>query len=271
MHIEVDGCEIYADSAGQPFKPEQPSVIFLHGVLNDHSVWAGQISGFAGNGWNALAVDLPGHGRSAGQPPASVEDAAAWVIALLDALSIEHAALVGHSFGSLIALEAAAQAPQRVDHLVLAGTAFPMRVSPALLEAALDDPEKGMDLVNRFSHSALPSSAPDTERYKAARALMQRVLASNPAVNVFHRGLVACDRYANGVAAMAAVGCPMLFLIGQHDRMAAPRSARALAAHARQAHSVELDAGHALMSEKPDEMRDALRAFLMENVGAQPR
>jgi pimeloyl-ACP methyl ester carboxylesterase len=55
---------------------------------------------------------------------------------------VQQAALVGHSWGSLIALEAAARAPDRVSHLVLVGTAFPMKVSPALLEASLNDPRR---------------------------------------------------------------------------------------------------------------------------------
>ncbi len=57
----------------------KPTVVFIHGVLNDHSVWILQSRWFANHGWNVLAVDLPGHCRSAGPPPASVEDAAAFV------------------------------------------------------------------------------------------------------------------------------------------------------------------------------------------------
>ncbi len=91
---------------------------------------------------------------------------------------------------------------------------------------------------------------------------MRRVLASNPAVNVFHTGFQACDRYAGGEQAMAAVQCPTLFLVGRHDQMTPPRAARALAAHARQARVVEVEAGHALMTEAPGEVLDALRDFL---------
>lgn len=267
MDITVNGSRVYAYSAGKPFKPEQPTVVFIHGALNDHSVWILQSRHFAYNRWNTLAVDLPGHGRSAGEPPRTVEEAADWVIALLDALRVDHAALVGHSFGSLIALEAAARAPRRVDHLVLVGTAFPMKVSAALLEASLNEPEKAIHMVNVFSHSTLcpPPSVlgPGTWLYGNSRALMRRVLASNPAVNVFHRGFLACDQYANGEQAMRTVECPTLFVVGRRDRMAMPKSARTLAAYARHAQIVELDAGHALMSERPGEMLDALRKFLM--------
>ena len=266
MFNDVHGAPLYAYTGGRPFDAARPTVVFIHGVLNDHSVWILQSRHLAHQGWNVLAIDLPGHGRSGGQPPASVEQAADGVLALLRAAGVARAALVGHSFGSLIALEAAARAPAQVSHLVLVGTAFPMKVSPALLEASVSAPEQAIHMVNVFSHSTLcpPPSAlgPGTWLYGSSRALMRRVLASNPAVNVFHTGFQACDRYAGGEQAMAAVQCPTLFLVGRHDQMTPPRAARALAAHARQAKVVEVEAGHALMTEAPGEVLDALRDFL---------
>ena len=266
MFIDVHGAPVYAYTGGKAFDPAQPTVVFIHGVLNDHSVWILQSRHFAHHGWNVLAIDLPGHGRSGGQPPASVEEAADAVLALLKAQGIDQAALIGHSFGSLIALEAAARAPARISHLALVGTAFPMKVSPALLQASVDAPEKAIHMVNVFSHSTLcpPPSAlgPGTWLYGASRALMRRVLASNPHTNVFFTGFKACDGYAGGVPAMAAVHCPTLFLVGRHDQMTPPKAARALAEHARRATIVEVNAGHALMTEAPGPVLDALRDFL---------
>ncbi|MFT4193125.1 alpha/beta fold hydrolase, partial [Ottowia sp.] len=181
MYIQVNGAPVYAYTGGKPFDPAKPTVVFIHGVLNDHSVWILQSRHLAHHGWNVLAIDLPGHGRSGGQPPVSVEDAADFVLALLKAMGIDQAALAGHSFGSLIALEAAARAPAHVSHLALVGAAFPMKVSPALLEASVNAPEKAIHMVNVFSHSTLcpPPSAlgPGTWLYGSSRALMRRVLA----------------------------------------------------------------------------------------------
>ena len=266
MHIQVNGAAIYCYTGGKAFDAAKPTVVFIHGVLNDHSVWILQSRYFAHHGWNVLAIDLPGQGKSGGQPPESVEHAADTVIALLDALGVDQAALVGHSFGSLIALEAAARAPARVSHLALVGTAFPMPVSPALLENSVKAPEKAIHMVNVFSHSTLcpPPSAlgPGTWLYGGSRALMRRVLASNRDTNVFHTGFKACDSYAGGEQAMAAVRCPTLFLLGRHDQMTPPKSARALARLAKDGRIVDVEAGHALMSEAPGPVLDALRAFL---------
>jgi pimeloyl-ACP methyl ester carboxylesterase len=266
MYLTVSGARTYCYTGGKPFDAAQPAVVFLHGVLNDHSVWILQTRYFAHHGWNVLAVDLPGHCKSEGEPPKSVEEAADFVLALLDAAGVQKAALVGHSFGSLVALEAAARAPERVTHLAMVGTAYPMKVSPALLDSSLNSPVRAINMVNVYSHSMLappPSSlGPGTWLHGGSRALMKRVLASNPHVNVFHRGFAACDSYAGGEAAMEKVKCPVLFLLGKNDAMSPPKAAQPLREKAKNAKTVLVDAGHQMMTEAPDPVLFALRDFL---------
>ena len=266
MDLTVNGARTFCYTGGKAFDAAKPTVVFIHGVLNDHSVWILQTRYFAHHGWNVVAVDLPGHCRSAGDAPKSVEEAAGFVIALLDALKLERAALVGHSFGALVALEAAARAPERVMQLALVGIAYPMKVSSALLENAQHQPQKAIDMVNVFSHSMLapPPSAlgPGTWLYGGSRALMRRVLASNRDVNVFHRGFVACDSYAGGDAAIAKVACPVLFVLGKSDAMTPPKAAQSLQKQARDARTVLVEGGHQMMTEAPDAVLFALRDFL---------
>lgn len=270
MELIVNGAKTYCYTGGKPFDKARPTIVFIHGVLGDHSVWILQTRYFAHHGYNVLAVDLPGHAKSEGEAPAGVEDGAAFVAALLDAAGVEKVALVGHSWGSLIALEAASQLKNRITHLVLVGTAFPMKVSPALLEASLHEPMKAMKMINIFSRSTLapPPSAlgPGTWVYGASMALNRRVLASNPRVNVFHRGFKACDSYANGETAIAALTCPVLFLLGVNDQMTQPRAAQPLIAKARETGKrfevVMLAHGHHQMWETPDTALSAIRDFL---------
>ena len=266
MDLLVNGSKTYCYTGGKAFDAAKPTVIFIHGVLNDHSVWILQTRYLANHGYNVLALDLPGHCRSAGAPPASVEEAADFIIAMMDAAGAEKAALVGHSFGSLIALEAAARAPQRVSHLVLVGTASPMKVSPLLLENSISQPMKAIDMVNTFSHSTLappPSTlGPGTWLYGGSRALMKRVLSSNSSVNVFHTGFKACDDYRNGEAAMAQVQAPTLFVLGRQDQMTPSKAAQSLVSKAVKGRVALLDAGHALMTEAPDGLLFAIRDFL---------
>ncbi len=270
MHIQVNGAPIYCYTGGKSFDAAKPTVVFIHGVLNDHSVWALQTRYMANHGWNVLAIDLPGHCRSGGDAPATVEEAAHFIGALLDAAGVQRAALVGHSWGSLIAMETAARLKDRISHLVLVGTAFPMRVSPALIDASINDPEKAMRMVNVFSRSTLaaPPSAlgPGTWVFGAGMALGRKVLRSNPNVNVFHRGFVACDSYAGGEASMALLTCPILFALGTQDQMTAPKAAQGLINAARAAgktvQEIQLPAGHNQMTEAPEETLFALRDFL---------
>lgn len=270
MELIVNGAKTYCYTGGKAFDPVKPTVVMIHGVLNDHSVWILQSRYLANHGWNVLAVDLPGHCRSAGEAPQTVEQAADFVAALLDAAGVQRAALVGHSWGSLIALEAAARLKERISHLVLVGTAYPMKVSQALLDASLHEPEKALKMVNVFSRSTLaaPPSAlgPGTWVYGASLALGRRVLASNQSVNVFHRGFQACDRYANGEQAMAQIACPVLFLLGSQDQMTQPKAAQGLIATARASgkpvHVLHLPVGHHQMTEAPDETLFAIRDFL---------
>lgn len=266
--------EAYAYTGGKAFDAAKPTLVFIHGVLNDHSVWILQTRYLAHHGFNVLAIDLPGHGRSGGDAPVSVEEAAQFVEALLDAAGVAQAGLVGHSWGSLIALETAARLKDRITHLALVGTAFPMKVSPALIEASLNEPMKALTMVNVFSRATLaaPPSAlgPGTWVYGASMALGKRVLASNTQVNIFHRGFVACDSYANGLEAMAEVTCPVLFVLGERDQMTPPRAAQSLVdqakAHGKAFTVVKIPMGHHQMSEAPEETLNALKPFLGLNA-----
>ena len=268
MHYLVNGSNAYCYTGGKAYNPAQPTAVFIHGAQNDHSVWILQTRYFAHHGYNVLALDLPGHGRSAGPALASIEDISAWLLALLDAAGVERAMLIGHSMGSLAALETAGAAPGRVSKLALVGSAYPMRVSDALLDAARDDEARAIDMVNIWSHSTMspkPSSpGPGFNVMEGARRLMQRMAARGPDL-LFHTDFSVCNRYAGGAAAAARVTCPTLLLLGQRDMMTPPKAARTLKDGIRHARTVEVAAsGHSLMSEQPDAVLDALYGFATE-------
>jgi len=268
MNIELDARPAYAYTGGKPFDASLPCVVLIHGALNDHSVWALQSRYLAHHGHAVLAVDLPGHGRSAGPACERVEDAAQWVVSLLKAAGVSRAALVGHSMGSLIALEAAAQLGDQASALVMVATAFPMKVSPAMLELSLKDPVAAMHMVNAFSNSTLaakPSSpGPGAWLRGGGMALMQRLqqrYAQAGHGNLFHRDFTACDRYEGALAAAAKVTCPAHLVLGAKDAMTIPKAAAPLG-EALRARVHTLGAGHSLMGEAPDGVLNALKAAL---------
>jgi pimeloyl-ACP methyl ester carboxylesterase len=264
MIVTVNGVDAYFYQGGKAFNPAQPTAVFIHGAQNDHSVWILQTRYFAHHGYNVVAVDLPGHGRSKGKALASVEEMADWVLAVMDAAGVDKAVMIGHSMGSLIALEASHKAPGRVSHLAMLGSTYPMKVSDALLDTAKNNEPAAIDMVNIFSHSSIaqkPSSpGPGFYTMNGAQRLMQRMSAINPE-QLFYTDFFACNAYANGEQAAAAVSCPTLFIFGKNDMMTPPRSTKLLTGAIAHGKTVTVDAGHSLMQEQPDAVLDALFRF----------
>jgi pimeloyl-ACP methyl ester carboxylesterase len=271
LALDLRGARAYVYTGGVAFDAAKPSVLLIHGAQNDHSVWLLQSRYLAHHGLNALAVDLPGHGKSGGAPCPTVEAYADWLLALIDALGVTRCALVGHSMGSLIALACAALRPQAVTHLALVGTAYPMQVSQPLLDAARERPDEAMRMVNRYSISTVAAKpaqpGPGAWLHGGSLRLMQRLQAQaaahSPGTNLFANDFAACNAYAGGLDAAARVACPVLFVLGRADQMTQPRAAKPLQQALPQARTVLVDAGHALMAEAPDAVLDALREFLL--------
>ena len=262
MELRVHRRKAYCYTGGKAFDSQLPAVVFVHGAQQDHCVWVLQSRYLAHHGYGVLAVDLPAHGRSEEPALASVEAIADWIAELLDAAKVSKAAIIGHSMGSLVALDCAARHTERVSRIALLGPAFPMRVSPELLAATRDDEPLAQKMVNIWSHSAYahyPSNpGPGFWVIGENLRLMQR---QKP--GVMHVDFAACDAYAAGLERAAEVRCPALFILGKRDQMTPARSGRDLAKAVAGARVVEIaGSGHALMAEKPDEVLDALVDFL---------
>ena len=262
MKISVDTHETFIYTAGRDIDRNLPSVLFVHGAANDHSVWALQSRYFAYHGWNALALDLPGHGASKGTPHADVGAIADWLAALLDELKIERVVMVGHSMGSLAALEAAARYPQKISKLVMVGTAVPMAVSDTLLNAAIGNEHAAFDMVNIWGHTSAAQigSNPLPGVWMAGDFL--RLLEKSKR-DVLGNDLKACNDYKDGIAAAAKVICPTLLLLGKQDMMTSPKMTKEVTSTLKDCRVIVLDrAGHIPMAEEPDATLDALKQFL---------
>jgi pimeloyl-ACP methyl ester carboxylesterase len=261
MQFIVQGYPAYAYTGGRPFDPKQPAVVFIHGAAFDHSVWQWQSRYFAHHGFSVLAVDLPGHGRSPGVVRETIGGMADWVADFIESASLEHAAVVGHSMGSLVALETAIRRSQRVSKLALIGTSMAMAVGEAFLAAARDDSPVGLDMEVVWGHSRgamlATSPVPGASLMGASRALNGRALAG-----VLHADLNACNTYAPPVESIRALKMPVLVVGGRRDQMTPIKFGKAMAAEIPGARFVALDAGHSMMSEAPRPLLAALKSFL---------
>jgi len=258
MNFTVNGKDVFAATGGRDFDKSLPAVMLIHGAGFDRSTWALHSRWFAHHGFAVLVPDLPGHGRSQGPALKSIAEMADWTAALLDAAATAKAHLIGHSMGSLIALETAARHPAKVSALGLIGTAARMTVGPDLLKAAEANNHDAIDMVSiwglGFDAEIGGSLAPGMWMHGGAQRVLQHC-----APGVLFSDLSACNSYQDALAAAAKVTVPTTLVLGERDMMTPAKAGKALASAIPHAHTVLLKgAGHMMMSERPDELLAAL-------------
>jgi pimeloyl-ACP methyl ester carboxylesterase len=258
MQFSVNGKSGFAYTAAHELDPRKRTLVFIHGAGLDHSWFGLQSRYFGYHGWNVLALDLPGHGRSEGPALPRIDGMAQWIFQVLESLKIEKASIAGHSMGSLIALECAAAQPARIERIALLGTTYPMKVGEAFLEAARRNEQAAFDMETIWGHAAqVPLGGnpnPGMWMYGDTLARLARL-----APGVLYNDLKACNDYASGLESAAKGSCPALLILGARDVMTPPKTAKALEEKLKGVRKVTLKpSGHSLMAEAPDATLDAL-------------
>ena len=248
--IQVCGQPVAVALEGEP---TSPPLLLIHGAGHDHGVWDAVAPALAAAGHRVIAPDLPAHGASAGQALPDIDAMADWVLALADALDLDHFRIAGHSMGSLVALATAARAPDRVRALYLLGSLAPMPVAPFVLEAVRKDPPKAWALINKFSFA--PAEVLGEERRRTLEAGNHERMERNGS-EALARDLAACNAWQDGLAAATRRDCPTLLLCGALDRMTPVKAVgplhEALQAGGGEVRRVELPGcGHAMQEEDP--------------------
>lgn len=261
MWIDVNGTRAFAATGGAPFDPARPVVVLVHGAGMDHTVWALQDRALAHAGNAMLSLDLPGHGRSDGAALTTIAAQADWLAALLDAVGVAQATVVGHSMGALTALAFAARYPARARAIALLGAAAAMPVNEDLRNAAATTPASAAAMIVTWGFSAEAalggSAAPGLWLTGGATSLLARARPG-----VLAADLNACNDYGDGPADAARVACPAVVIAGERDRMSPARAGRELAALLPQGRIEVLPgAGHMVMAERPDAVLDVLKGL----------
>ncbi len=259
MQLSVNGAEVFVATGGREFDSALPTVVLLHGAGFDHTTWALHSRWFAHHSYGVLAPDLPGHGRSQGSPLPSIAEMADWTAALLESAGATKARLIGHSMGSLIALETAARHSAKVSGLSLIGTAATMTVGPDLLRAAESNDHAAIDMVSIWglgSQAELGGSlAPGMWMHSGAQRVLEKCRPG-----VLFNDLSACNAYQGALAAAAKIAVPTTLILGERDMMTPVKAGKALAAAILNAKTIVLSgAGHMMMVERPDELLAALQ------------
>lgn len=262
MNFLVQQQPAYVYTGTRPLDAAKPSIVFVHGSANDHSVWTYQARYFAHHGWNALAPDLPGHGRSFGAPKPSIEAVADWIVNLLDNGGIQSAVLVGHSMGSLAALDCAARHADRISKAVLIGCGVPMAVSDVLMDAARQRPHEAFDMLNIWGHAPQLKWGKNPTPGTSSLMAYKRLLEKSPP-GVLAQDLALCAAYTPDATRFAGATMPVLMLTGARDLMTSPKAGSALAKQLPNARFIAVPGcGHAVMQESPAVLIEHLRTFL---------
>ena len=264
MYITLNNEKIFVGTGHKEFIPSQPTIAFIHGAGMSHLVWALYTRYYAHNGFNVLAIDLPGHGHSQGVLRPSIEAMADFVNEVLDHFEIADCRLIGHSMGSLVAIETAYRCPSRIAKLVLIGCAYPMAVGEPLLEAARNDDPSAIDMMVIWGHDYAEqiggNRVPGVRALNLAKRWLQ---AAGP--GVLFNDLNACNEYQNAQQAVPNMQIPITMIVGDRDKMTPPKVAASVAkAQAHVNFRTIKKCGHGCMLEQPEkthlEMADALTA-----------
>lgn len=256
--VKVQGVELALDDRGSG-----PAILLVHGYPLDHGMWRHQAGAFAG--WRTVAPDLRGLGRSSapdiGYSMAAYADDLA---ALLDAIGVGQAVLMGLSMGGYVAFELLRRHRERVRALILADT----RAQPDTAEG-------------RQARDASMLTAREHGVAAIADAMLPRLVgpAASPALREELRAMMAAAPVAGIVGALTAMrdrpdsrpllptltGLPTLVLVGAEDVLAPPTDSELMAQGIPGARLVVLQgAGHLAPMEQAGAFNREVAAFLGE-------
>jgi len=244
-----------------------PPVVLLHGLGGDTGFWAAERVAWAAR-FRLILIDLRGHGATPASPGGhSIDDLADDVVAVLDAIGIEAAHVVGFSMGGLVAQSLAVRHPGRVARLVLASTYAVMNPQARLfLDAVLDTYERSQDPAQMyrlifpwlFSVAFLADPAHGALLAGSDADLDDQSLAA-------WRAAYLAQRRFDGRAQLGRIAAPALVIAGRDDRLVDLADARALADGVPGGElAVLAGAGHLVNVEQPDAFRASVETFLAD-------
>ena len=232
-------------------QPARPAALFIHGAGGSHLSFPAALRRMPSI--SPILVDLPGHGSSPGAGRASIAEYALDIVALLDALAIDSAIMLGHSMGGAIAQWLALEHAARVDALMLAGTGARLSVNPALTTGIIDDPDVTINSLVRWMWA---KQAPEDLKQQSADIM----LATAP--SAIQADFMACDSF-DASRRLAEIAVPALILAGDSDKMTPLSLSRELARGiAGSELAVIPNAGHMMLMEQPDHSAGIIAAWL---------
>mgnify|MGYP003328317314 CR=1 FL=1 len=264
MEFFVRGERTFASTGGRAHVPGAPNIVFIHGSGQNRLTWIHQSRKAAYRGYNVLALDLPGHGNSAGECLSSIETQADWIVDAMAAADMDTATIVGHSQGVLNVLEIASRFPALASQIILISAALAIPVNDLLLKWGRDTPTKAFAAMTGWGHGDPGHRYDNTMPGHNHLANGINLMAMN-ADGTLSTDLNACNKYQNGRRAATTIFTQALVVLSEQDKMTPIKSGRELVDTLPNAKAIELaGTGHFSPVEGPQEINDAIFNF-MEN------
>lgn len=241
---------VYHYTVGIPQQDSKHAIIFVHGAGGNHKYWIYQTSEL-GQKFLTFAVDLPGHGQSAGQPCSSIEDYCEFIYDFAERTVGTKFYLAGHSMGGAIAMQFALRYPDRLNGLILIGTGARLKVVPAILDTFAAG-QQFPDLV----HLAYGPNT-STDLISWAR---EEIDYTDP--KIYYKDFTACNNF-DIMEQLDDIKVPALVLGAAEDRLTPPKYSEYLAANINHTrlHIIK-GAGHMMMLENPREVNRLIEQFI---------
>jgi pimeloyl-ACP methyl ester carboxylesterase len=235
-------------------RKDDPPVIFMHGAGSSHLTWPAALRRMADQ--RVLAVDLPGHGKSAGVALQSVAAYTNQMMEFLTALGLYQAVFVGHSMGGAIALDLAIQHPSHVAGLGLIGTGAYLGIDQGMLDDLANPITAPTGLQFFASHAFGPGSSP-----ALAERCLKTMKETRP--SVLYGDFRACAGFDQREA-VNRIEAPTWIIAGAEDRLTPLAYAHFLAERIPAARLQVLSgAGHMVYLERPAQVAQGLQQFLI--------
>lgn len=189
-------------------------LVFVHGLMGGSQQWTGQCAALGG--YDCVTLDLPGFGENAAMTAlASISEFAQWALEELSAQGIERFDLLGHSMGGMVAQEMIAQAPERVDRLVLYGTGA-TGVLPGRFETIATSKDRARaDGASATARRIAATWFLHTDQAPAYEDCAQ--IAQHSGIEAILSGLDAMNGWS-GTAHLPHITSKTLVIWGDHDR-----------------------------------------------------
>ena len=247
---------MFVSTAGLQIDIRKPTILLMHGSGLSHIVWSLHEQFYSSQGFNVLAVDLPGHGDSEGPSLSSIQEISDWVKDLANELNLKKINFIGHSQGCLVGIDFASRYPELIERLVLVAGSYKLPVNQDLLDLAEAGDEKALLLMMKWGYEG-------SKAFIGGNPVKKIINSTREIREILYVDLRACNNYKSGKDSLEKINCSTLCIFGDLDKMVPLEVGNKMAEKIKNSKvKVITNCGHMIIFERAFEMRKSVIEFL---------